>query len=63
LLERQRREESARTLQQRIADAVTRFTGSMAFIYVHLAIVVLLDADGDELRRENSLRDRTIETL
>jgi uncharacterized membrane protein len=39
LLERQRREESERTLQQRIADAVTGFTGSMAFVYAHLAIV------------------------
>jgi uncharacterized membrane protein len=39
LLERQRREESARTLQQRIADGVTRFTGSMAFIHAHLLMV------------------------
>jgi uncharacterized membrane protein len=44
LLERQQREESARPLQQRVADAVTRFTGSMAFISAHLAIVILWTA-------------------
>lgn len=39
LLDRQRREQQERTLQQRIADAVTRAAGSMPFVYTHLAIV------------------------
>jgi len=35
-----RREERARApLQARVADRITRFTGSMAFVYLHLAIV------------------------
>lgn len=41
LLLRQTQEEKARSLQQRIADAVTVAAGSMPFVYVHLAIVVL----------------------
>ncbi len=32
-------EERKATLQERIAETITRFTGSMAFVYVHLAIV------------------------
>ena len=38
LEERRRREETAATLQERIADAITRFTGSMRFVYLHIAI-------------------------
>ncbi len=38
LEERRRREEKGASLQQRIADAVTRFTGSMAFVYIHLVV-------------------------
>jgi uncharacterized membrane protein len=34
---RRQREEEASSLQDGIANAVTRFTGSMAFIYIHLA--------------------------
>ena len=30
-------EERARSLQNRIADAITRFAGSMVFVYVHVA--------------------------
>jgi uncharacterized membrane protein len=41
LLLRQTREQKARTMQQRIADAITYAAGSMPFMYVHLAIVVL----------------------
>ncbi|PWC81320.1 hypothetical protein TSH100_27560 [Azospirillum sp. TSH100] len=33
---RRKREEVEATLQDRIADAVTRFTGSMRFVYLHL---------------------------
>jgi uncharacterized membrane protein len=40
LLLRQTQEQKARTLQQRIADAITYAAGSMPFVYVHLAIVV-----------------------
>ncbi|MFL6797987.1 MAG: DUF1003 domain-containing protein [Xanthobacteraceae bacterium] len=38
LWERRRQETEALSLQDRIADAITRFTGSMTFVYVHLAI-------------------------
>jgi len=38
LAERRRKEAGAATLQERLAAAITRFTGSMAFVYVHLAI-------------------------
>ncbi len=38
LLERRREEEQQRALQDRIADAITRFAGSMRFVYLHLAI-------------------------
>ncbi|HEX8400376.1 MAG TPA: DUF1003 domain-containing protein [Allosphingosinicella sp.] len=36
--ERRRAEVASAGLQTRIADAITRFTGSMAFVYLHLAI-------------------------
>lgn len=39
LLQRQNQEQRARTLQQRLADAITYAAGSMPFVYVHLAIV------------------------
>ena len=35
---RREREEAEATAQERIADAITRFTGSMTFVYLHLAI-------------------------
>ena len=38
LVEHNRREVEERSLQQRVADAITRFSGSMPFVYVHLAI-------------------------
>ena len=38
LKQRREREEGEATLQARIADAITRFTGSMLFVYIHLAI-------------------------
>ncbi len=38
LRERHKREEDEASPQERIAEAVTRFTGSMVFIYIHLAV-------------------------
>lgn len=38
LLDRRRAEDKALSLQERIADRVTRFTGSIAFVYLHLVI-------------------------
>jgi len=38
--------ERARTRQDRIADSITRFAGSMAFVYIHVAVFgtwILLD--------------------
>jgi uncharacterized membrane protein len=38
-IERRRREEAASaTFQDRLAQAIARFTGSMAFVYVHLVL-------------------------
>lgn len=36
LAERRQREDAAAPLQDRLAGAVTRFTGSMVFVYLHL---------------------------
>src|SRR4051795_3644872 len=38
LVERRRREEQEASPQQKLADAITRFTGSMLFVYLHLLI-------------------------
>jgi uncharacterized membrane protein len=38
LLDRRRREAAAASLQARVADSITRFTGSMGFVYLHLAV-------------------------
>jgi uncharacterized membrane protein len=38
LLERRRREARAASFQDRLADRVTRFTGSMPFIFLHVAL-------------------------
>ena len=38
LEQRRRREEREATAEQRIAGAITRFTGSMRFVYLHLAV-------------------------
>jgi uncharacterized membrane protein len=37
LFERHRREQTAATAQEKLADAITAFTGSMVFVYLHLA--------------------------
>jgi uncharacterized membrane protein len=34
---RRRREEKEATVEERVAEAITRFTGSMRFVYLHLA--------------------------
>lgn len=38
LEERRRREEREASVEERLAEAITRFTGSMRFVYLHLAI-------------------------
>jgi uncharacterized membrane protein len=38
LMERRREDAAAATREERFATAITRFTGSMVFVYVHLAI-------------------------
>ncbi len=38
LSERRRHEERHATVQEKVAEAITRFTGSMLFVYLHLAI-------------------------
>jgi uncharacterized membrane protein len=38
LKERRQREEAEATLQEKVADGITRFTGSMLFVYIHLGI-------------------------
>ena len=38
LIERRHEDERRKSRQDRIADRVTRFTGSMLFVYIHLAI-------------------------
>jgi uncharacterized membrane protein len=38
LVERRRREQATATTQQKFADMITAFTGSMVFVYLHLVI-------------------------
>jgi uncharacterized membrane protein len=38
LVERRRREQSGASIQQKTADSVTSFTGSMLFVYLHLLV-------------------------
>ena len=38
MLERRRREEEERTWSERVADRITRFAGSLSFIYLHLCV-------------------------
>lgn len=38
LLERRQAEERTKGFQERIADAITSFTGSMPFVYIHLVL-------------------------
>lgn len=39
LAERKRQEQGLASAQDRLADAITRFVGSMLFVYLHLALV------------------------
>jgi uncharacterized membrane protein len=41
LAARRRAERAGASRQERVADAITRFTGSLAFVYLHLGIVAL----------------------
>ena len=41
LIERRRHEDHHRSLQDKAADAITRFTGSMLFVYIHLIVFSL----------------------
>jgi uncharacterized membrane protein len=38
LKQRRRREQREATAEERVAEAITRFTGSMRFVYLHLAL-------------------------
>lgn len=38
LLQRRKTEEQAKSREDRVADNVTRFTGSMIFVYIHLVL-------------------------
>src|ERR671937_835306 len=38
LVTRRQHEERRKTFHQRMADAMTRFTGTMAFVYIHLVL-------------------------
>jgi uncharacterized membrane protein len=38
LLDRKQQEEKEKTTEEKVADAITRFTGSMAFVYIHLVL-------------------------
>ena len=38
LLLRRKHEDAQKTREERIADAVTRFTGSMRFVYIHIVL-------------------------
>jgi uncharacterized membrane protein len=38
LLQRRKLEEKQKAVEEKIADAVTRFTGSMLFVYIHLVV-------------------------
>lgn len=38
LLKRNQQEDKKRSFEEKIADKITRFTGSMLFVYIHLAL-------------------------
>lgn len=38
LQNRLKQEERAKTFEERVADGITSFTGSMIFVYIHLAL-------------------------
>jgi uncharacterized membrane protein len=38
MIARRRQEEETKATQERVADDITRFTGSMTFVYIHLVV-------------------------
>jgi uncharacterized membrane protein len=38
LIDRRQREENQQNVEQRMADRITRFTGSLPFVYLHLCL-------------------------
>jgi uncharacterized membrane protein len=38
LNQRRKHEDARATAQEKLAEAITRFTGSMLFVYIHVAI-------------------------
>jgi uncharacterized membrane protein len=38
LLQKRKQEEAAKSTEVRVADSITRFTGSMLFVYIHLLL-------------------------
>ena len=38
LLERRKQENESKSGEEKVADAITRFAGSMLFVYIHLAL-------------------------
>jgi uncharacterized membrane protein len=38
LLKKRKEQEMARNIQERIADKITAFTGSMKFVYIHILL-------------------------
>ena len=38
---RKHAEERARSVQNRVADRITAFSGSMSFVYLHIAIFII----------------------
>jgi uncharacterized membrane protein len=38
LLERRKHDERKKTREERVADSITRFTGSLLFVYIHLTL-------------------------
>ncbi|MDB5246025.1 MAG: rane protein [Segetibacter sp.] len=41
LIDLSKEEEKEKTNEEKIADTITRFTGNMAFVYVHIGLIVL----------------------
>ncbi|MBD0333362.1 MAG: DUF1003 domain-containing protein, partial [Chitinophagaceae bacterium] len=41
LINRRKKQDAQKTLEERIADQVTRFTGSMLFVYIHFVLFTI----------------------
>ena len=55
LIERRQRDEQGRGLQDRLADTVTRFAGSMPFVYLHLVRLPRMQLEAFLLRAQQGL--------